>query len=173
MSRQPSRFIVLWLLAAVLLLAGLALSGLSYRALRDHEAGSRRLGLEIARLRELQARADRCDAARAAFEALPAAQSPAPLCVVREQLPQCRADALKEDRTEQMPGWTLHRQSLTVGDVSMSQLLPVIAAIEAQRPPWLMTRFAVTGSPRGPGFGCVELGWEALERGDAKPAPGR
>ena len=173
MSKALSKSVVLWTVAGVSLLAALALSFLSYQTLRAYAASSRRLGADIGQLRTLQVRADRCDAARMAFEAVSNSVSSAPLGVLRERLPDCRADALKEDRAEQIPGWVLHRQSMTIGDVAVARVMPVIAAIESQRPPWRLTRFTVDGSPRGAGFGRVELHWEAPERADAKPAPGK
>ena len=173
MNRKFSWTDVLWAAASATSLAALILSALTYRTLRDHAAASGRFCADIDKLRPLQARADRCDAARMAFEAVSNAVSAAPLGVMRERLPDCRTDGLKEDRVEQIPGWILHRQSMALGDVAVERILPVIAGIEAQRPPWRLTRFVVEGSPRGAGFGRVELHWESLERAGGRTVQDR
>ena len=171
MSKAIAWPAMLWGAAGVSLLAALVLSVISYRTLRDYAVSSGRLGADIGRLQALQARADRYDAARKAFEAVTNSVSPAPLGALQKRLPDCRVDGLKEDRADQMPGWALHRQSLAIGDVAVERILPVVAALETQRPPWRLIRFAGEGSPRGAGFGRVELSWESLERASAVPAP--
>jgi hypothetical protein len=165
---------MLWAAAGAILAAALILSAFSYHALRDHAASSAKFCADIGRLRALQARADRCDGALKAFEAVSGSVTSSPLAIMRERLPDCRADMLKEDRAEQIPGWILKRQSLALVDVALARVLPVIAEIEGrQRPSWRLAQFAVEGSPRGAGFGRVELLWESLERAVEAPPPAR
>jgi hypothetical protein len=151
--------------AALALLAAGGLMTLStLRLMRERASTAVRVNGEFRALQSLSKRVARVESARQLVERTAATNAALPSVLLQSSLKDCRVDVVKEERQDAVPGWVVRRQRLAISDVAMEQLSPVLATIDAVRPPWRLHRLAAQASARGPGFARVEMVFETVER---------
>lgn len=154
----------LWLVAAVLIIAGIALSVISFRQMKSlaQVAASR-----AADARAVEAlRAEMLAGASAVdfFNALPVKQ-PADLeTVVAANLKDARASVSAESVSDAGAGWTLVSRTVSVPDISPGDALTMATAAGAQNPPWRLVKFSISATGSTPGRGNVAMTFEALRK---------
>jgi hypothetical protein len=160
-----------WAAAWAALLAGAAWTGGVWHrrpALRE------RLAHRQAELRELaavQAEVAPLEAARALFEALPAAARPAPLAALADRtLPGHKPDGVRSLPAEAAAGWEARQEELSFRGAPLERLMAFAREAEAQRPPWRLRRCVVRAASGG-GPAQAVLRFESLARGAGAAAP--
>lgn len=165
MSKKEQLYLWIGAAALVVLAAGGFMTASARDLLRAHASFVVRANEEFRTLELLRRRVDRVESARRLVESTPAdAQAALPSSLLQSALKECRVDLVKDERQDAVPGWVIRRQRLAIADVAAGQLMPVLAKLDAVRPPWRLRRIAAQASARGAGFVRVELLFETLER---------
>lgn len=162
---KPAR---LWkiLIASVLLLllwAGV-LTAFLPSALADGRRRLDRKRQDLAHLAEIRQMAERQAAARAVFDRLEAAR-PAPLeTIMRAAVPGLRFEVSAMGQGVVMDDWRWERNALRLNDISGSDLIRLVNALESQRPPWKVVSVNLRGGPQTGQVDQVILTLETLTR---------
>ena len=154
---------LVWIFAAVALAAGILLSA---GAVGEMRAGRVKLGGKLAELEELrrmEREIVRHRAAHRAFGGLAAKRPVAMADLLKRHMEGVTVEDSRSTRQNTAPGWTIRRQELAFGEVSMDKVMELVQDAESGRPPWRLTRCIVRAAPGAGGRGKVDLVFEALD----------
>ena len=163
---------VLYLVAAVTVVAGLALTVGWHRERGALHASLEAKARQLERLQAVRMDVERYEVARQAVAGLPEGR-PLPLSDLVEQgLAGTEIGETRDFLREPTPGWRLRQKELALDDVSLAEAMAFIHRVEQssmeadepRRPPWRLASFTAAASAHAPGVGRVVLLLEALER---------
>lgn len=155
---------VLWLVAAVLLIAGAVMTVSNLGKVEDIAVRFKKKNGELKVLNSLAADLGRYESARQKMEQLAGKHHPLPLGSVLEQvLPGSKAEE-RDSRKELLAGWSLRQKEISLNDVSLGKVMEFIRTVESQKMPWCMTKCVIRSAARAPGTGQVVLLMEAVDK---------
>jgi len=117
---------------------------------------------DLARLAELRVGLDRGLARRALYERLESPRPADPEAVLKAALPDLSFEIQAEGVGEVEKGWRWERRKIALTAPSPDPIFRLIAALEAQRPPWTVVAWSLSGGNTTGQIGQVRLTVESL-----------
>lgn len=148
--------------------AGALVAGvfLSIGARHDLERGRVKLRRKLAELEELRGMERRIVRYRGAYKAFGGLSVKRPAAMgdlLKRHMAGHAAEDSRSTRQNLVPGWTVRRQEMGLGEVSMDKVMALVHDAESGRPPWRLTRCIVRATSGGAGKARVDLVFEALD----------
>ena len=154
---------LMWICAAVSLIAGIGLSVDAIGELRSDRARLRTKLAQLDELRRMERQIARYRAAYREFEALQD-KRPVPMAgLLKKHVDGRSPEDSRSTRQSSARGWTLRRQEVAFGEVSLDKVMELVHEAESGRPPWRLTRCIVRASSGVAGKGKVDLVFESLD----------
>jgi len=156
---------ILWAAAAAALLTGISMTVHSVSTLNETSGRMRNKVRSLGKMRRMESELASYQAAFDAYEALPD-KRPTPLSTTLENTlpPDITREIREAERLGVAGGWTMRRYEISMNRAPISEVVAFVAAAEAGRPPWRLSKCDVRVDPQSPGSGRVVLKMEALEK---------
>jgi len=154
---------LMWICGGVLLAIGAVLCMSTLDSLRADGATLRARLSELEELRGMERHASRYRGAYRKFDGLSARRPVAMATLLKKHMGGQPVEDSRSTRQSLVRGWTVRRQEMALGEVSMDKVMALVHDAESGRPPWRLTRCIVRASPGGGGKAKVDLVFEALD----------
>ncbi|MBU1692350.1 MAG: hypothetical protein KKC51_00130 [Verrucomicrobia bacterium] len=121
---------------------------------------------DLAQMTQLQAGKRHEEGAVAFFERMPN-HSPVPLReIVGRVFPGLPSAVHSREEKEAASGWVARRAEFSLDPVALADISRLLAELQGDgtRPPWQLMDCQIKVSGQTPGYGCVTLGVQALEK---------
>jgi hypothetical protein len=119
---------------------------------------------ELGRLLVLQDELQRDEAARKRYEAIETGQPASLGGPLKEVVSEPEKLDIRDTVREAVPGWVVRQKEITFGDVPLGKAMEFVRTVEAQRPPWRLTKCVIRASSHTEGVAQTVLVLDALER---------
>ena len=156
----------LWLAALAALLLGVGLTVQSMGLIAAADGRMRDRLSEFDELLIVEADLAYSLAAERTFAAL---DSPGPgglETMIEKHLPGHTAADVRDSGGPAPAGWIHHRKEVTFNEAPLADVMKLVSALEAARPPWRLVKCVIRSSSRTAGAGRVTLTLDAMERAD-------
>ena len=154
---------VVWLVALILVLAGMLLSVKTFRQLADAD---KKINGKLANIDMMKKSASDLSvyiAAKESYQLIPGAH-PVKFESIFNLPGVVAAKNIRESELPLEDDWFILRREVVIDDCELDALMTVIKKAEAQRPPWKLSSCNVKSSSVAPGHARVVLVFEALEQ---------
>ena len=154
----------IWAFVAALLLAGVGLSVQTAGKIRDTRVRVERKLHDLEKLRAIESRVRRGEAARQAVESMPRRSVEPLLPLVQASFGVVKDEDCRETRRDLVPGWIVRQTEISFNEVPFADVMELIHKAEAFQPPWRLAKCTLRAAPGLPGAGQAVLQLEAVQR---------
>jgi len=155
---------LLWLSAAVLLVAGFFMTIQNLRNVDTVSQRAKKSVAELNVLRNMEADMARYEAAKLKLEQLSDKHPVSLTGVLQEALPGVKTDEVRDLRKDLGSGWVVRQKEIALNDIPIGKAMEFVQKAEKQKLPWCLAKCVIRATPRVAGTGQVVLLMEAVEK---------